>query len=102
MAKWVIKKGDKKEPFRAAKITSAIRGACKDAHLPAKRTKTVVNKVSRAVLKFAAKRKVVVRTSDLQKVALRHLGGMEPKAARAWRKYDAARRARRARARRRR
>ncbi len=102
MAKWVIKRGGKKAPFRAAKITSAIRGACKDAHLPAKRTKTVVNKVSRAVLKFAAARKVVVRTSDLRKVSLRNLDKVEPKAARAWRKYDAARRARRARSQRRR
>jgi len=102
MAKWVIKRGGKKEPFRASKITSAIRGACKDAPLPAKRTKTVVNKVSRAVLKFARARKVVVRTSDLRKVSLKHLGRVEPKAAKAWRRYDAARRARRARARRRR
>jgi len=102
MAKWVIKRGGKKEPFRASKVSSAIRNACRDAKIPAKRTKTVVNKVSRLVLKFAAKRKVAVRTSDLQKVALRHLGQVEPKAAKAWRKYDAMRRARRARGRKRR
>lgn len=102
MAKWVIKRSGKRVPFRAAKVTSAIRGACKDAHLPAKRTKTVVNRVSRVVLRFAAKRKVVVRTSDLRKVSLRELGKVEPKVAKSWRKYDAMRRARRARARRRR
>lgn len=102
MAKWVIKRGGKKVPFRASKITGAIRNACKDAKVPAKRTKTVVNKVSRLVLKFAAKRKVVVRTSDLQKVALKHLSKFEPKAAKAWRKYDAMRRGRRAKAKRRR
>lgn len=94
MAKWVIKRGGKKEPFRASKIAGAIRGACKDAHIPAKRTKTVVNMVSRAVLKFARARKMAVRTSDLRKVSLRHLGRMEPKAAAAWRRYDASRRAR--------
>lgn len=99
MAKWVIKRGGGKEPFRVSKITSAIRGACRDIHLPAKRTKTVVNKVSRPVLKFAAARKLTVRTSDLRKVALRHLDKVEPKAARAWRKHDATRRARRAKAR---
>jgi len=102
MAKWVIKRGGRKEPFRASKITSAIRGACKDAHLSGSRTKTVVNKVSRAVLKFARARKVAVRTSDLRKVSLRHLSRLEPKAAAAWRKYDARRRARRAARRRRR
>ncbi len=102
MAKWVIKRGGKKEPFRASKISSAIRNACKDAKIPAKRTKTVVNKVSRLVSKFAAKRKVKVRTSDLQKVSLKNLSKIEPKAAKAWRKYNAARRARRAKAKKRR
>ena len=99
MAKWVIKRGGKKVPFRAAKITSAIKNACKEARLPSKHSKTVVNKVSRAVLKFAAKRKVVVRASDLRKIALKQLDNIEPKAAKTWRKYDAQRKARRARAR---
>lgn len=102
MAKWVIKRGGRKQPFRASKIRNAIRDACRDAKVPAKRTKTVVNKVSRPVLKFAAARKMTVRTSDLRKVALRHLDKVEPKAAKAWRKHDAMRRARRARARKRR
>jgi transcriptional regulator NrdR family protein len=102
MAKWVIKRGGKKEPFKASKITSAVRDACKDAKVPAKRTKAVVNKVSRPVLKFAAARKLRVRTSDLRKVALKHLDKVEPKAAKAWRKHDTARRARRAKARKRR
>ncbi|KKU91324.1 MAG: hypothetical protein UY23_C0002G0063 [Candidatus Jorgensenbacteria bacterium GW2011_GWA1_48_11] len=102
MAKWVIKRGGKRAPFQAAKVKGAIKSACKDVHLPAKRMKTVVNVVSRAVLRFAAKRKVAVRTSDLRKISLSQLGKMEPKAAKAWRKYDVQRKARRARNRRRR
>ncbi|HXF44303.1 MAG TPA: ATP cone domain-containing protein [Candidatus Paceibacterota bacterium] len=102
MAKWVIKRGGKKEPFRLSKVSGAVRAACSDVRLPAKRTKTVVNKVTRDVIKFAAKRKITVRTSDLRKISLKALGEIEPKAARAWRKYDAARRAKRAKAKRRR
>ncbi len=101
MAKEVIKRGGKREKFSAAKVKSAIRGACKDIHLPAKRTKTVVNKVSAPVLKFARGRKTV-RTSVLRAKSLAALRKVEPKAAKAWLKYEKIRRARRARARRRR
>ena len=94
MAKWVIKRGGKKAPFSAAKFKHSIGAACKDAHIPAKRTKTVVNKVSRLVLKFAAKRKTVA-TATLRKKALAVLAKVEPKAAKAWRKHDQRRRARR-------
>lgn len=101
MAKEVIKKGGKREPFRAEKVKGAIRGACKDVHLPAKRTKAVVAKVSAPVLKFARSRKTV-RTSVLRAKSLAGLRKVEPKAAKAWLRYEKQRRARRARARRRR
>lgn len=94
MAKWVIKRGGKKAPFSAAKFKSSIRKACKDARVPGKRIKTVVNKVARPVLKFAAKR-ATVKTVVLRKKALAGLAKFEPKAAKAWRKYAARRRARR-------
>lgn len=94
MAKFVIKRDGKKAPFRAAKIVSSIRGACKDAHVPAKRAKTVINKVSRAVLKSVAKRQTV-KTTLLKKKLLSVLTKMEPMAAKAWRKYEQRRMARR-------
>ena len=94
MAKWVIKRGGKKAHFSAAKFKSSIKDACKEVCVPSKRIKTVVNKVARPVLKFAAKR-TTVKTMVLRKKALAGLAKMEPKAAKAWRKYDTRRRARR-------
>jgi len=94
MAKYVIKRGGKKETFRAEKLKRSIRLAARDAHLPAKRAKTVVGKVSRVVLRFAAKRKVV-SAAVLRKKVLDQLDKVEPTMARAWRKYDSRRRARR-------
>ena len=96
MAKEVIKKGGKREPFKAEKIKAAIKAACKDGRVPAKRVKTVVNKVSRSVLKFCSKRKAVA-TATLKKKVLSQLAKVEPAAARAWRRYEKRRRAGRAR-----
>lgn len=94
MAKQVIKRGGKKEVFRAAKLKGSIRDAAKDAHLSAARAKVVVAKIFQAAMKFAAKRKVI-GTAVLRKKVLSELGKVEPAAARAWRKYDQRRRARR-------
>ena len=94
MAKHVIKRGGKKETFRPEKIKRSIRGAAKDAHLSPARAKRAVGKVSRAVLKFAAKRKAV-RSAVLKQKILWHLARVEPAAAKAWRKYDRRRSARR-------
>lgn len=94
MAKEVIKRGGKREPFRAEKVRAAIRGACRDIHLPAKRTKAVVAKVAAAVLKFARSRKTV-RTSVLRAKSLAALRKVEPRAAKAWLRYEKMRRARR-------
>jgi transcriptional regulator NrdR family protein len=101
MAKEVIKRNGKREPFKAEKVRAAIRGACEDIHLPAKRIKEVVAKVSAPVLKFAKSRKTV-RTSVLRAKSLAGLRKVEPKAAAAWLRYEKRRRARRSRARRRR
>ena len=94
MAKHVIKRGEKKEIFRAEKLKRSIRGAAKDAHLSPARTKMVVGKVSRPILKFAATQKAV-RSAVLKKKILWHLARVEPAAAKAWRKYDRRRSARR-------
>jgi len=94
MATQVIKKGGKKEAFRAEKLKRAIRSAAKDARLPAKKIKTVVSKVCRPVLKFVAKRKTV-KTAVLREKVLSQLDKIEPTVAKAWRKYDQKRRAKR-------
>lgn len=94
MAKEVIGRGGKRQPFRAEKIKHAIRLACVDAHVPRARIKRVVSKVSRPVLKFCAKRKAV-RTSDIRKKVVAGLRKAEPAAAKAWLKYEKRRRARR-------
>jgi molybdenum-dependent DNA-binding transcriptional regulator ModE len=82
--------------FRPAKLVKSIAEACKDIHLPAKRAKTVVGKVSRAVLRAVAKRKTVT-VAVLREKVLANLDKIEPAVAKAFRKYEARRRARRAR-----
>jgi transcriptional regulator NrdR family protein len=94
MAKEVIGRGGKHQPFRAEKIKKSIRLACKDAHIPGARIKRVVSKVSRPVLKFAAKRKTV-KTSVIRTKVLTGLRKAEPAAAKAWMKYEKRRHARR-------
>lgn len=94
MVKYVIKRGGKKVPFRPAKLKRSIKIAAKDAHLPATRVKRIVGKVSRAVMKSVAKRKTVA-TFVLRKKVLSQLDKFEPLAAKAWRKYEKRRRARR-------
>jgi len=94
MAKQVIKRGGKREPFRAEKLKKSIRGACKDAHVSAVRAKKIVAKVSGPVLRFAAKRKVV-KAAVLRIKVLAGLRKAEPAAAKAWLQRDKQRRARR-------
>ncbi len=94
MVKEVIKRGGKREPFKAGDIKSSIRLACKDAKIPGARIKQVVAKVSRPVLKFCAKRKAV-KTSVIRTKVLAGLRKAEPTAVKAWIKYEKRRRARR-------
>lgn len=94
MVKQFIKRGGKKETFRPEKLKRSIRSAAKDAHLSVARTKKIVGKVSHAVLKSIAKRKTVT-AATLRKKVLSQLDKIEPAAAKAWRKYDRRRRARR-------
>lgn len=93
MAKEVIGRGGKRKPFRAEKIKSSIRLACKDARVPGARIKQIISKVSRPVLKFCAKRKTV-KTSIIRTKVLAELRKAEPAAAKAWVKYEKRRRAR--------
>ena len=94
MAKQVIKRGGKRETFRAEKLKGSIRGACRDVHVPAARAKRVVARVAGPVLRFAAKRKTV-RASELRKKVLAGLRKAEPKAVKAWMSHERRRHARR-------
>ena len=94
MAKQIIKKGGKKEVFRAEKLKKSIRAACKDAHISPVRTKKAITKVAGPVLRFAAKRKTV-RAATLRKKVLAGLRKAEPLAAKAWLRYKRRRHARR-------
>jgi len=87
MAKQVIKRGGKCEPFRAEKLKKSVRAACKDAHVPPARIKRAVTKVAGPVLRFAAKRKTV-RVATLRKKVLAGLRKTEPTAAKAWLRYE--------------
>ncbi len=100
MAKEVIKRGGKHEPFRAEKVKGAVRGALRDIHIGGARAKRIVGKVSAPVLRFAAKRKTI-KTSVLRQKLISGLRKVEPAAAKAWQKFDARRKARRGKARRR-
>lgn len=94
MAKQIIKRGGKKEAFRAEKIRKSVRGACKDAHIPPVRAKKIVAKVAGPVLRFAAKRKTV-KAAVLRKKVLAGLRKAEPRAAKAWLRYERRRETRR-------
>jgi len=94
MAKEVIKRGGKREKFRAEKIKKSIRMACREARVSQVLAKKIVSKVSAPVLRFARKRKAV-GTAVLRKKTLAGLKRVNSAAARAWLKYDRRRRARR-------
>jgi transcriptional regulator NrdR family protein len=94
MAKEVIKRGGKREKFRAEKLKKSVRAACKGARIPPARAKKIVSKVSAKVLRFAKTRKAI-GTAILRKKTLAALRKTEPAAAMAWLKYDKRRRARR-------
>lgn len=87
MAKQVVKRGGKREPFRAEKLKKSVRAACKEAHVPAARAKKAMAKVAGPVLRFAAKRKTV-RAAVLRKKVLAGLRKLEPAAAKAWLRYE--------------
>lgn len=95
MAKQVIKRGGKQEPFRAEKLKKAILMACKDAHIVGVRAKKAITKVAGPVLRFAAKRKTV-KASVLRQKVLAALKNVEPTVVMAWMAHDKRRRARRA------
>ena len=87
MAKFVIKKDGRKEPFDAEKIKKAITASVSRTDLSEKRMKKVVKKVSKAAIKLA-KKKEEIAAAEIREKILSELDALEPSVSEAWRKYD--------------
>jgi len=85
MAKFVIKKDGKKEPFDVEKIKAAITAAASRTDLSDKRIKKVVKKASKAAIKLA-KNKEEIATAEIREKVLSELDALEPSVSEAWRK----------------
>ncbi|MEK7512638.1 MAG: ATP cone domain-containing protein [Patescibacteria group bacterium] len=87
MAKFFIKRGGKKVPFKAEKIKKSVRAALKEAHVPSASAKKMLAKVTGPVLRFARKRKSV-KAAVIRMKVLAGLRKAEPKAAKVWLRYE--------------
>jgi len=83
----VIKKNRKIVAFSAAKIKKGVLNAAKDAKLPKSVRNMLVRKVAMPVIR-AAKKKKVVRTSEIKKSILSKLGRRSVAAFKSWKKYE--------------
>ena len=87
MAKFVIKKDGRKEPFDVEKIKKSVEAAAKMANLSEERIKEVVDQVLRATTQLA-EGKEEIATSELKEKILAELGIIEPSVSEAWKKYE--------------
>lgn len=87
MAKEVIKRDGRKEPFDAEKIKKSIEAAAKMANLSEERVKEIVDQVSGAAIQLA-EGKEEIATSELKEKILAELGAIEPSVSEAWEKYE--------------
>ena len=87
MAKFVIKRDGRKEPFDVEKIKKAITASASRTDLSEKQLKKVVKKVSKAAVKLA-KKKEEIATAEIREKVLSDLDALEPSISEAWRKYD--------------
>jgi len=86
MAK-VLKKGKRKQAFRAAKVRKAILMAAKDARVSASKRQKIARMLSQHVAK-GVRGKKTVRASNIRKAVLAHLGKQAKPIARAWKNYE--------------
>lgn len=86
MIKEVIKKGGKREPFNLNKIKKALISVVEKTDLPQEKKNEIVEKVTREVLRFL-KRKKIVFTAEIEAKILLKLEELSPEAADFWRKY---------------
>ena len=87
MAKFVIKKDGKKEPFDAEKIKASITAAVSGANLAEERVNEVVEQVSGAAIQLAGEKEEIA-TSEIKAKILSELDALEPSVSEAWRKHE--------------
>jgi len=83
----VLKKGKRKQAFRAAKIRKAILMAAKDARVSAARRASLARRLGAHIAR-GVKGKATVRAANIRKAVLAHLGKHANSVARAWRNYE--------------
>ena len=83
----VLKKGRRKQAFRAAKVRKSIANAAKDARVSAARRASLARKLSAHVAK-GVKGEKTVRAANIRRAILAHLNKEAKPVARAWITYE--------------
>lgn len=84
----VIKRGGKKkQAFSPSKIKNAIRGAAKEAGLPSAKREELVKEVGDGVISFA-KKKRVIKATDIGRSIVRRLETRSKAVAAAWKRFQ--------------
>jgi len=87
MAKEVIKKDGRREPFDPEKIKNSIRKAADGTDLSDERKNEVVQQVAQVVIQMA-EGKEEIATSEIRERILSELDRVEPSVSAAWREYE--------------
>ncbi|MBU0457477.1 MAG: ATP cone domain-containing protein [Nanoarchaeota archaeon] len=91
MVTHVLKRNKKKQQFMPIKIRHSVEKAAKEAKLSSARVKQLVLDVAEPVIELAKKKKVV-KSTDLRRAILGRLDRRTKKTSKAWRKFDIKRR----------
>ena len=83
----VLKKDGRKVAFAAAKLKRSIDKAGKDAKISLSRRRELVKEIAEPVIKAAKKRKLV-KSSELRRAILGKLDRKSKKVSAAWRRHD--------------
>ena len=91
MVTHVLKRNKKRQQFMPIKIRRSVEKAAKEAKLSSTRVKQLVLDVAEPVIELA-KKKRVVKSTDLRRAILGRLDRRTKKTSKAWRKFDIKRR----------
>ena len=83
----VLKKDGRKVAFVAAKLKKSIDKAGKDAKISPSKRKELIREIAEPVIKAAKKRKLV-KSSELRRAILGKLDRKSKKVSAAWRRHD--------------
>ena len=87
MAKEVIKRDGRKEPFDAKKIKKSIANTAKEAGLSGTKKNKIVKQVATSAIQLA-KGKAVIATSEIRDKIVSELDRLEPTVSAVWRKSE--------------